>query len=202
MTALPGKGEGLSECLMLTPETGSMTKELLFFKKKKYSLPIFNWVLQNPGDDNCCFSLSPQTCYLGNARKLAWFASLFLTNPHWLSLIPAFSPFIIKLASKPFFAHLSTIQPVTTIQAENLPLGLQLPPFDVQWMSWLLINCKRFTCDQVKWHRQWWENWSYLLDGKGVWPSLSWTSCCSLWSIPPPCSLRKSVFYNSSSFAA
>ena len=31
MTALPGKGEGLSECLMLTPETGSMTKELLFF---------------------------------------------------------------------------------------------------------------------------------------------------------------------------
>lgn len=42
MTALPGKGEGLSECLMLTPETGSMTKELLFFKKKKNSLPIFN----------------------------------------------------------------------------------------------------------------------------------------------------------------
>lgn len=31
MTLPPGKGEGLSEYLTLTSETGSMAKELLFF---------------------------------------------------------------------------------------------------------------------------------------------------------------------------
>lgn len=71
-------------------------------------------------------------------------------------------------------AHLQTIQLVTTIQAENLPLGLQLPLLQCA-VSWLLVNCKRFTCDQVKQHRPWWENQFYLLDGKSVCPPLTWT---------------------------
>lgn len=61
------------------------------------------------------------------------FAILFLTNRHWLSFIPAFS-FIIELAykdnslSRYLSTNLGTSHPVTSIQAENVTLRLQLPP--------------------------------------------------------------------------